>query len=117
MDSEHIAVATSDGVSVADHLARSTSFRIVEVNNGQVSSSTVRPRATGACGQHATFVDLLSGCKAVVCGGIGQGAADSLAANGIQPLVVAGGLSIDEAITRYLTRTLVTTDERVCLCH
>jgi len=117
MESEHIAVATSDGVSVADHLARSTSFRIVEVSDGQVSSTTVRPRPTGACGQHATFVDLLSGCRAVVCGGIGQGAADSLAANGIQPLVVAGRMSIDEAVTRYLTRTLVTTDQRVCLCH
>ena len=114
---QQIAVATADGVSVADHLARSTSFRIVELSEGQVSRSYDRSRATNQCGQHATFVDLLQGCQAVLCGGIGQGAADSLSAHGIQPLVVAGSFAIDEAVSRYLTGSLVISDERVCLCH
>ena len=117
MNSHQIAVATSDGVSVADHLARSTSFRIVAVADGRVSSVTDRPRATDGCGRHATFVDLLNGCEAVLCGGIGQGAADSLCAHGIQPLVIEAKLSIDEAVSRYLTRTLVVSGARVCLCH
>src|SRR5689334_19516485 len=106
MSPEHIAVATSDGVSVADHLAHSTAFRIVEVADGQAGPATLRPRAATNCGQHATFVDLLRDCRAVVCGGIGKGAADSLVANGIEPLVIAGRMSIDEAVTRYFARTL-----------
>jgi hypothetical protein len=61
-----IAIATSDGVSVCDHLARS--------------------------GNHAAFVSMLNGCDAVICGGIGEGAAVSTEGR------------------------LATSDERVCLC-
>jgi len=60
---------------------------------------------------------MLSGAQAVICGGIGQGAADSLAANGIEPLVVSGARSIDEAVNQYLAGSLSTTADRVCLCH
>lgn len=72
-----IGIATSDGVSVGDHLARSTVFLILQVEDGRVSWQTVRYRATDTCGRHATFVELLDGCRAVLCGGIGQGAAES----------------------------------------
>jgi hypothetical protein len=41
-----IAIATAEGVSVCDHLARS--------------------------GNHAAFVSMLNGCDAVICGGIGE---------------------------------------------
>lgn len=60
---------------------------------------------------------MLEGCAAVLCGGIGQGAADSLAAHGIEPVVTLGRHSIDEAVTLYLNGQLVTTTGRVCLCH
>jgi predicted Fe-Mo cluster-binding NifX family protein len=53
----------------------------------------------------------------VICGGIGQGAADTLAAHGIEPLVIAGGQSIDDAVNQYLAGGLTLSGERVCLCH
>jgi predicted Fe-Mo cluster-binding NifX family protein len=59
---------------------------------------------------------MLSGCQAVICGGIGQGAADALEANGIEPVVTAGKHSVDEAIALYLAGSLTTTHERICLC-
>lgn len=117
MKPTRIAIATADGLSVCDHLARSSAFLVLQIEEGQVTSGTVRTRSTDTCGHHASFVDLLDGCVAVICGGIGQGAADSLTAHGIEPLVTTAGLTIDEAVSRFLTGSLAISSERVCLCH
>ncbi len=117
MKSVTIAVATADRVSVADHLARSSAFVVLKAEDGQVVSSTTRERETDACGNHASFVAILDGCDAVLCGGIGEGAAQSLAAHGIQPVVAASRHSIEEAVALYLAGRLATTVDRVCLCH
>jgi len=111
-----IAVATSDGRSVCDHLARSSSFVVFEVEGGRVAGRSVRERGSDACGNHRTFVGILAECDAVLCGGIGQGAVDSLLAGGIRPLVLRERLSIEDALAKYLAGQLATSDERVCLC-
>ena len=113
-----IAIATADGVSVCDHLARSAAFVVVEVNSGVPGVRTTRARGTEACGNHATFVEMLAGCDAVICGGIGQGAAVSLAAHGIRTLVSpsAAGSPIDDVVRAWIEGRLATSDERVCLC-
>ena len=116
MNSSRIAIATTDAVSVCDHLARSASFLVFETEGCRVVSRTVRTRGTDACGNHRSFVDLLAGCRAVICGGIGAGAANALAAHGVESVVLAGAMSVDAAIAGYLAGTLVTTEERVCLC-
>jgi predicted Fe-Mo cluster-binding NifX family protein len=112
-----IAIATADGVSVCEHLARSAAFVVLEVEDGRIVSRAVRNRESGACGNHKSFVEMLEGCQAVICGGIGQGAFDSLAANGIQPVVAPGAYSVEDAARLHLAGTLATTGERVCLCH
>ncbi len=117
MSSIRLAIATADGLTVCDHLARSTSFVILQIEDGRVTSGTVRPRSADQCGNHRSFTDLLEGCQAVICGGIGEGAVRSFTANGIEPLVMAKASSIGEALTQYLDGTLTTTEERVCLCH
>jgi len=115
MQVNRIAIATTDGVSVSDHLARSAAFVVVELSSG---ARITRARGAEACGNHATFVELLSGCDAVICGGIGQGAAVSLAAHGIQALVSPGaiGQSVDQVLLAWMEGRLVVSDERVCLC-
>src|SRR6266545_2165924 len=115
MQVKRIAIATADGVSVSDHLARSAAFVVVELASG---ARTVRARGTEACGNHATFVEMLAGCDAVICGGIGQGAAVSLAAHGIESLVspTSAGKSVDEVLLAWREGRLVVSDERVCLC-
>ena len=112
-----IAVATADGLSVGEHLARSASFVVMEVAEGKVVSRVVRHRENGPCGNHKSFVEMLEGCDAVICGGIGQGAFDALSACGIKPVVAAGSFAIDDAAEQYLAGSLATTGERVCLCH
>src|ERR1017187_4566145 len=79
MQVTRIGIATADGVSVCDHLARSAAFVVVEVNSGVPGARVTRARGTEACGNHATFVEMLAGCDAVITGGIGEGAAVSLA--------------------------------------
>jgi predicted Fe-Mo cluster-binding NifX family protein len=115
MQVKRIAVATADGVSVSDHLARSSAFVVVDLASGE---RTVRARGNEACGNHATFVEMLAGCDAVICGGIGQGAAVSLAGHGIAALVAPSwaGKTIDEALVAWKEGRLATSDERVCLC-
>ena len=58
----------------------STAYVVLEIEGGGILSRTMRTRAGAECGNHATFVDMLTGCDAVICGGIGEGAAASLSA-------------------------------------
>ena len=88
-----IAIATADGVSVADHLARSAAFIVVDLETG---AREARDRGTDACGNHRSFVDLAAGCRAVICGGVGQGAVNALAARG-----TASAAAVATAITRF----------------
>ena len=108
-----IAIATADGVSVADHLARSAAFIVYDVESG---ARETLERGTDACGNHRSFVELLQGCRAVICGGVGQGAVNALAAHGVHCVVLAAPTSVEDALAGALAGTLVTTDERVCLC-
>ena len=116
MGPTRIAIATTDGISVCDHLARSASFFVVEIEAGRVVGWETRARGTDSCGNHRGFIELLAGCQAVVCGGIGQGAFNALAAHGIETIVLAEPGSVKDAIAGYVAGALVTTEERVCLC-
>lgn len=98
------------------HLARSGAFLIFEVADGRIASQSVRERFQENCGRHATFIELAEGCSAVLCGGIGQGAADALAAHGIEPVVVVGEHTAEAAVELYLKGILPTSNDRVCLC-
>ena len=98
----HIAIGTTDGISVCDHLARSSAFFVLKVEDGRVVSKSLRERFQDKCGNHASFVELLEGCCTVICGGIGQGAFNSLKAAGIEPVVAAGKHTAEEAAALYL---------------
>jgi predicted Fe-Mo cluster-binding NifX family protein len=108
-----VAIATADGVSVAGHLARSAAFVVANLSGG---AREVRPRGTDACGNHRSFLDLAAGCRAVICGGVGQGAVNALAAHGIETIVLAAPMTVEAALAGYASGTLATTDVRACLC-
>jgi predicted Fe-Mo cluster-binding NifX family protein len=110
---KQIAIASADGVSVADHLARSASFLVVDIESG---AREWRQRDTDQCGNHRSFLGLAAGCRALICGGVGQGAFNALATRGIDCLVLRSPMTIEGALKGYVAGTLDTTDERVCLC-
>jgi predicted Fe-Mo cluster-binding NifX family protein len=111
-----IAVAANSGPRVADHLARSSRFLLYSISDGSATLSSTVERGTDACGNHRSFTDLLAGCHAVLCGGVGQGAVNALAAAGTRTVVLARPYAIDEAVAAYLDGTLEVSDARVCLC-
>ncbi len=115
-----IAVAVTDGSSVSQHFGRSAGFLVFEVQDKQIKSRELRsnhhtPHAQGLChgeqhqhgmGAHSHghdgVVGLLHDCAVVLCGGMGAGAAQALAQQGIQPFVLPPGHSAEEAVTLYL---------------
>jgi predicted Fe-Mo cluster-binding NifX family protein len=119
MPVNRIALAATDDSTLAEHLARASTFVIIDLNAGAPGERTVRRRGDGVCGNHATFVELLAGCDAVICGGIGQGALDSLAAAGIETVVApkSTGATLDAVLKSWLEGTLELSTDRVCLCR
>jgi predicted Fe-Mo cluster-binding NifX family protein len=116
MGETRIAIGTADGVSVCGHLARSASFLVYDIEGGAVLARQERKRATEQCGNHRTFTEMLEGCSAVLCGGIGQGAYDSLMSAGIRPLILKSECTVEQALADYFAGTLALTEDRVCLC-
>ena len=112
-----LAIASSDGRTVCDHLARATSFYVFTGEHGAIAGDPeIRLRGAGECGSHRTFVELLDGCDAVICGGIGEGAARSLRVHRVRSVIAVERLGIEEALAQHLAGTLKTTSEMTCLC-
>jgi len=126
-----IAVATVDGISMSQHFGQSAGFIIYEVEGESANRQEVRtndrtPHAQGLCnhdGQHehgehshTGIVGLLEDCGVVLCGGMGGGAAQALKAQGIQPVVVPGVTSADEALARYLKEGGNSAGAGFCAC-
>jgi predicted Fe-Mo cluster-binding NifX family protein len=126
-----IAVATFDGVSLSQHFGQSKGFVVFEVDGLNVQSRELRtngdtPHNQGICnheGQHpqgtrghAGILDLLCDCSVVLCGGMGAGAAESMTANGIKPVILPGALSADDAVASYLTGNVPATPSGFCVC-
>lgn len=130
-----VAVATTDGVAFSQHFGQSAGFVVFEIEDGVLKSRELRtndrtPHAQGLCeGQHGegghshgahscgSIADLLRDCEAVLCGGMGAGAANALTRQGIQPLVLPLACSADEAILHYLNGTGSAQPAGFCNCQ
>ena len=116
-----IAVASIDGSTVSPHFGRSACFLIYADEGGRVVRTETRPNtqtafAQGVCKgegeshhehehSHAGVVQALRDCDVVLCGGMGQRAAEELAANGIRPLIVEAA-SPQEAVEAFVAGRL-----------
>ena len=127
-----IAVATIDGVSVSQHFGQSKGFVVFEAKGADLRSREFRtnnhtPHAQGLCSHdgahqhgehsHGNILELLNDCKVVLCGGMGAGAAQALRSYGIEPIILASALSVDEAAVAYLNDTLTPSATGLCECH
>ena len=101
-----IAVTYENG-EVFQHFGHTEQFKVYEVENGQVTSSTV----IGSNGSgHGALAGLLAdrAIDVLICGGIGGGAQAALTEQGIELCAGAQG-SADEAVEAYLRGELVNT--------
>jgi predicted Fe-Mo cluster-binding NifX family protein len=126
-----IAVATIDGISLSQHFGQSRGFVVFDVDGTKVQSREVRtnsdtPHNQGVCHHEAgdaqaapgavSLFELLSDCGVVLCGGMGAGAANSMQANGIKPVMIPGARSADEAVAVYLSGKIPEAQTGFCNC-
>ena len=127
-----IAVATIDGISLSQHFGQSKGFVVFDVEGSTVRSREFRtsddtPHNQGVCNHEADkspevhvrvgIFGLLSDCGVVLCGGMGAGAAQSMLANGIKPVMMPGAHSADDAVADYINGNIPATQSGFCNCQ
>ncbi|MDL2293348.1 NifB/NifX family molybdenum-iron cluster-binding protein [Ruminococcaceae bacterium OttesenSCG-928-D13] len=109
-----LAVTYENG-AVFQHFGHSEQFKIYDIADGEIKSSTVI--STNGSG-HGALADLLKkeGVDTLICGGIGGGAKNMLASAGIR---LYGGVSgsADEAVAALLAGKLQFNPDIECAHH
>jgi len=118
-----IAIASDDGVTVAEHFGRTRGFVVVEVENQVVKSSEYRENTftnhsmgkegTDSDNPHSTIISALSDCKAVISRGIGRRLLDDLTSYGIKAFIT-DELVVNKVIGLYLSGNLQNLSDLAC---
>ncbi len=123
-----IAAITEDGRTISQHFGRAPYYLVVTVDNGQIVDRQLRdklghahfadepheadqpgqPHGFGPAAQdrHTRMAEAIADCQALLCGGMGAGAYQSMVERGIKP-VVTEITSIDEAVRAYVEGRIV----------
>jgi predicted Fe-Mo cluster-binding NifX family protein len=123
-----IAAITDDGQTISQHFGRAPYYTVVTIENNQIVARERRdklghaqfggethaegndPRGHGfdstAQNRHTRMAEAIADCQALLCGGMGAGAYESMRARGIKP-VVTDISSIDEAVRAYVEGKIV----------
>jgi predicted Fe-Mo cluster-binding NifX family protein len=129
-----IAVVTEDGETISQHFGRAAFYLIGTVENGKIIKRELieklghrdfahEPHDPGKPGEphgmsdsardrHTRMAQAIEDCQALLSGGMGRGAYESLSARGIKP-VITDIVSIDEALMAYVEGRIVNLFERV----
>jgi len=121
-----IAFITDDGKTISRHFGRAAYYLVIEVTDGEVVGKEMRDKlghsqftsehvshnsdeghGMGAESheKHNQMAQAISDCEALICGGMGMGAYQSMQSIGITPLVTAYS-DIDQALKEYLLGNL-----------
>ncbi len=127
-----IALITSDGKSINQHFGRAPYYLVVTIEDGKVTQRELREKmghqhfvgqhaehdhahdhGTPGHGmdadshrKHAGMAEAISDCTAIICGGMGMGAYQSMQRLNIKP-VVTDLRDIEEAITAFIDGKLI----------
>jgi predicted Fe-Mo cluster-binding NifX family protein len=129
-----IAVITDDERTISQHFGRAPYYVVVTVENGKIVNRERRdkmghthfasqPHAQDVPGQphgmdaashdkHLQMAEAIADCEALLCGGMGRGAYESMLARHIKPVVTDLQL-IDEAALAYAQGKIVDLVERL----
>ncbi len=123
-----IAFITDDGETISRHFGRAGHYLVVEIEDGEEVSREMRAKlghqhfhkegehhehdhegasGTGAesHGKHVSMAETIRDCKALICGGMGMGAYQSMERLGITPIVTQER-EINTALEAYLQGNL-----------
>jgi predicted Fe-Mo cluster-binding NifX family protein len=123
-----IAAITDDGKTISLHFGRAPYYLVVTVENGQIVSSELRdklghthfidqpheaeqpgqPHGMGADShnKHLQMAEAIADCEALLCGGMGMGAYQSMVTRGVKP-VVTDIREINQAVMAYVEGMIV----------
>ena len=123
-----IAAITDDGKTISQHFGRAPYYLVVTVEGGEIVERQLRdklghthfvnqphepelpgqPHGMGstAHNKHLSMAEAISDCEALLCGGMGMGAYQSMVARGIKP-VVTDIWDIDQAVMAYVDGKIV----------
>lgn len=128
-----IAFITDDGKTISQHFGRAPFYFVVEVKDGVVLSQEMRDKLghqqfseeahhhvagegsgmdPASHDKHNRMAHAIQDCDALICGGMGMGAYQSMQTFGITPLVT-DIRDIDEALQSYLSGDLRDETERL----
>jgi predicted Fe-Mo cluster-binding NifX family protein len=128
-----IAAISENGNTISQHFGRAPLYVVVTVQDGKITGRETRQKAghhtfaahheevapgerhgydAGAQVRHANMVENIADCQALIAGGMGWGAYESLKNRGIET-VVTNVQSIDEAVKRYVEGNLPNLMERL----
>ena len=128
-----IAVVSDDEATISQHFGRAPYYVVVAIEDGKIVGRETRPKAghhtfgASDCrpapgelhgqGQHSEakhqiMADAIADCDAVIVGGMGWGAHESLKRRGIEP-VITDVRDVAEAALAYAGGTLPNLTERL----
>jgi predicted Fe-Mo cluster-binding NifX family protein len=129
-----IAAITEDGKTISQHFGRAPYYLVLTVEEGRIVDRDLReklghahfanePHESGPPGQphgtdpaaqsrHARMAESIADCEALLCGGMGMGAYQSMQERGIRP-VVTDIESIEEAAMAYIEGRIVDQVDRL----
>jgi transcriptional regulator with XRE-family HTH domain/predicted Fe-Mo cluster-binding NifX family protein len=123
-----IAVITDDGKTISQHFGRAPYYQVLTIEEGKIANREMRNKLghnqfhnqdhaeeqhgtghgmdAGSHNKHASMAEAISDCAAVLCGGMGMGAYESMRRLNIQP-VVTDIADIDEAVNAFIDGKLI----------
>ena len=123
-----IAAITDDSKTICQHFGRATYYLVVTVEDNKIVNRDLRnklghaqfsaeghhPEISGeqhgfgpeANHRHGRMAEAITDCEAVICGGMGRGAYESMKARNIRP-VVTDIIDIEEAIRAYTNGQII----------
>jgi predicted Fe-Mo cluster-binding NifX family protein len=129
-----IAAVSDDGTHISEHFGRAPYYVVLTVEDGQIASTETRPKAghhtfaaqehptlapgerhgydAGSQAKHQSMAETITDCQALLAGGMGWGAFESLEAYGIEP-VITDVRDIREAALRYSQGSLPNLRDRL----
>lgn len=124
-----IAVITNDGKTISQHFGRAPYYLVLTIENGEIINREMREKMghthfvhqheehqheggvghgmdAGSHRKHASMAEAISDCKAIICGGMGMGAYESMKKFNIKP-IVTDAREIDIAVQDFIDGKLI----------
>lgn len=129
-----IAAITEDGKTISMHFGRAPYYLVTTIEDGRIVNRELRDKlghaqfanqphepeehggyhgmGSASHNKHLRMSEAIADCEALLCGGMGMGAYQSMVTRGIKP-VVTDIRDIDQAVTAYIDGSIVDQIERL----